>query len=556
MGICDDGPYILVAKNLALTGHIAYNGWSAAMLCWQLYLAAACIKLFGFSFTAVRMSTLFVAVLSAFLLQRVLVRCGVTEGNAVVGTLALALSPLYLLLSVTFMSDIHGLFGIVLCIYTCIRALQSTTDRAAVGWLCLAIVSNVAIGTSRQLTWLGVLVMVPCTLWLLRERRSVLLLGAVATAVGFLGIFACLLWLGHQPYTTPERFGISDFPVVHVSRRILTLLLEIPFLLLPIMALLLLGLRRSRPRTILIVSGALALFALLAVVPSPLHNQVAQFLEPTLRDSPGGEWITVQGVYEALNDPTPRIFVPLWLQVLASAVSYGGVIVLCLVCLGRDYPKHSFNNATNISWLQLGILLGPFAAGYIALLAYRAASVAHDNIGNLVFDRYAIGLLPVVLILLTRLLQERVEPRYALAGVLPVAIVALYSVAVTHNTFSLYRARVALAAELRANGIPDTAVDNGWEYNLLVELQHSSHINNSLIKLPADAYVPPPAPPTDSCYVVFRAFTPHVQPIYGVSFAPDNCYGPTTFAPVHYSRWPTSQPGTLYVVRYRPSAAQ
>jgi hypothetical protein len=48
MGICDDGPYILVAKNLAATGHIHYNGWSAAMLCWQLYLGAALIKVFGF----------------------------------------------------------------------------------------------------------------------------------------------------------------------------------------------------------------------------------------------------------------------------------------------------------------------------------------------------------------------------------------------------------------------------------------------------------------------------------------------------------------------------
>ena len=77
MGICDDGPYILVAKNLAATGHIHYNGWSAAMLCWQLYLGAALIKLFGFSYTTVRISTLLVSMAAAFLLQRILVRCSV-----------------------------------------------------------------------------------------------------------------------------------------------------------------------------------------------------------------------------------------------------------------------------------------------------------------------------------------------------------------------------------------------------------------------------------------------------------------------------------------------
>jgi hypothetical protein len=133
MGICDDGPYMLVAQKLAATGHIAYNGWSAAMLIWQLYLGAAFIKLFGFSFTTVRMSTLLVAMALAIFLQRTMVRAGITERNATIGTLALVLSPLYLLLSVTFMSDIHGLFAIVLCLYGCLRALQAATPRAAIG---------------------------------------------------------------------------------------------------------------------------------------------------------------------------------------------------------------------------------------------------------------------------------------------------------------------------------------------------------------------------------------------------------------------------------------
>jgi 4-amino-4-deoxy-L-arabinose transferase-like glycosyltransferase len=86
------------------------------MLLWQLYLAAALIKLFGFSYTTVRMSTVLVAVLLAFFLQRCMVRASISERNATLGTLALVLSPLYLLLSATFMSDIHGLFAIVMCL--------------------------------------------------------------------------------------------------------------------------------------------------------------------------------------------------------------------------------------------------------------------------------------------------------------------------------------------------------------------------------------------------------------------------------------------------------
>jgi hypothetical protein len=46
--------------------------------------------------------------------------------------------------------------------------------------------------------------------------------------------------------------------------------------------------------------------------------------------------------------------------------------------------------------------------------------------------------------------------------------------------------------------------------------------------------------------------TPHIHPVYGVSFDSNACYGPAPFAPVHYSRWLARNPGTLYVVRYTP----
>jgi len=47
--------------------------------------------------------------------------------------------------------------------------------------------------------------------------------------------------------------------------------------------------------------------------------------------------------------------------------------------------------------------------------------------------------------------------------------------------------------------------------------------------------------------------TPHITPIYGISFDPNACYGPAPFAPVQYSRWLSHSPGTLYVVRYAPT---
>jgi hypothetical protein len=552
MGICDDGPYILVARTLAATGHIAYNGWSAAMLVWQLYLAAAFIKLFGFSFTSVRMSTLLVAVVLAFFLQRVLVLAGVTERNATIGTLALVLSPLYLLLSVTFMSDIHGLFAMVLCFYGCLHALRSPSERAAIAWLCFAVVTNTVCGTSRQLAWLGVLVIVPCTLWLMRDRRRVLMGGLAATLAGMLFILGGLVWLSHQAYTTPEKFVIH-FPQVsfhHVASLFIAFFLEFPFLLLPVMAVFLFAFRKSRPGVKVLIGGLLIIFIILATYPSQLLHHFGRYLQPTLRDSPGCDWVTIYGEYESVNHGLPPLFLPLWLQGLFSAVSFGGVIGLILSFFRpREMHRSSVDSPPTISWKELGVILVPFAAGYIVLLIFRAASVANDNTGML-FDRYSLGLLLVALIPLLRIFQERIQPRIPLAGALAVFLVAVYGVVITHNTFALYRARVAVVAELSHANIPETSVDNGWEYNIVAELHHANHINNPAIVLPTHAYVPTPPPGPGNCSMVYYDETPHIHPLYTVSFDPNACYGPAPFAPVHYSRWLASSPGTLYVVKY------
>jgi hypothetical protein len=541
MGICDDGPYILMARTLADTGHIAYNGWGAAMMLLQLYLGVAFIKLFGFSFTTVRMSTLLVALVLAFVLHRILVRVGISECNATIGTLALVLSPLYLMLSVTFMSDITGLLAIVVCLYGCLRALQSTTDRTAIAWLCFAIVTNVLFGTSRQIAWLGTLVMVPSTLWLLRSQRRVLIAGSAAILAGALFIFACMQWLKHQPYVVPVPLFVSNFPLGDSIGQLGLLLLDSPFLILPIIALFLPEVRKSRPRIIAILSVLLLGFLFLATYPSHLRGYFSPLLEPT---GEGGSWITVRGIIDVLVIPgTPPLFLSPTVQVILTIASIGGLFGL-LLSLVRPAPP--LTSSPRTSWRQLTLLLAPFSAAYFLLLLAAAGTT------YLLFDRYALGLLVVALPCLVRFYQERIHPQLPLFTILLIVMMAAYGVALTHNTFALARARVALANELHASGVPDTSLDGGWEFNLDVELRHANHINVPLIKTPADGYTPVAPPPAGPCQMFWYDRTPHIHPLYGVSFDPNLCDGPTPFASVHYSRWPYRTPGTLYVVRYTP----
>jgi Dolichyl-phosphate-mannose-protein mannosyltransferase len=145
MGTVDDVSYTRSAQLLAQTGHIVYNGWATAMLGWQLYLGAAFIKLFGFSFNVTRLSMFPVAMVTAFISQRSMVRAGLSERNATLATLTLVLSPMFLPLAFSYMSDVPGLLIIVLCFYGCLRALQANSDANASLWLAFSAVAGLVI---------------------------------------------------------------------------------------------------------------------------------------------------------------------------------------------------------------------------------------------------------------------------------------------------------------------------------------------------------------------------------------------------------------------------
>ena len=540
MGIADDGPYTLTALKLAATGHVAYNGWVSAILGWQLYLAAPFVRLFGFSFTVVRMSGLMVAMALAFILQRTLVRAGITERNATIGTLAFVLSPLYLALSVTFMTDLPGLFALVLCLYGCLRSLQASTSRAAILWLCFAVATNAVCGTSRQIAWLGILAIVPSTLWLLRRRRLVLIAGAATTLLGVLFILACMHWFALQPYIVPaaDHLFVKSLRIKATAMEFVHFFLNFPFLLLPLVAVFLPQIRKSRPRVTVILSALFFAYLVIALYPHPLPIRLP--LEPTFPQHFG---FNPSGMFDftLIQGDQPVLFGRI-IRALLTIASLGGLIGL----IASFFSARSTAAAApspSISWTQLCILLGPFTLAYLLIILPRPSTFG-------LYERYALPLLLVALIGLVRYYQEKVQPQLPLTALLLVAIMATFAVAITHNTFALYRARVALAAELRSNGVPDTSVDNGWEYNFGVQIRRNGYINESKIVRPADAYTPVPALPAGTCPMHFHDETPIIQPLYGISFEPSACYGPAPFTPVHYSRWLASSPGTLFVVRY------
>jgi Dolichyl-phosphate-mannose-protein mannosyltransferase len=566
MGVCDDWSYIRTAHLLAQTGHIHYIGWASAMIGWQLYPAALFLKLFGFSFTAARLSTFLVAVLTTFLIQRTFVRAGVNERNATIGTLAIVLTPLYMALSVTFMTDVEGLFAIVICLYGCLRALQASSSSAATAWICFAALANAVFGSSRQIAWLGVLVMVPCTLWFLRHQRRTLMAGSVATLAGWAFIALSLHWFHQQPYALPESvlFKVTGpYQLGYMARELFGAVLEVPFLLLPIIAAYLILLRRRNSRQFWTAFAVCGLGYALAAVVFAIKIEPNSVIVPTL-----GDWVSPLARYgvPVLGKPGP-IVLDQPTRILLTAVST--LATLCAIAflwemrrrVVRDEADQGVDQEVDpqaevlsltpraVSWNQVMLLVGPFAAAYFALLIPRSS--------NQLYDRYLLPLVFLSGVGLIRAFQNFVQPCLPAVTTVLVGLVAIYSIGATHDMFAFYRARVTVAEEVRAAGVQPNTFDGGFEYNGWVELLPGGYVNDENILNRPNSYVPIGPYRGPSCDGSGKIGADnkrllHFSPQYGLSFYPNACAGQTPLAPVSYFRWLGLRSASLYVVNYQP----
>jgi len=540
MGIDDDGSYVKSAQVLAQTGHIVYNGWATAMLGWQLYLGAIFAQLFGFSFTAIRASTLLVALFTVFLMHRTMVRAGINTRNATIGTLVIALSPLFLPLAFTFMTDIGGLFCLVLCLYACLRALQARTNRAALAWLAFAAVSNAVGGTVRQIAWLGVLVMFPCTVWLLRRRPSALLTGSLLYVASGLFIFASMRWFSHQPYSVGEPLlpgQIDRQHLVHLGTRCIRASFDVAMFLLPILIAFLpaLSLRNRLTSALLVLGGMLGLAGGFVLYH---RHKLTTVLAPYI-----GPYVTPRGLIDGapLKGIRPTVLMPDVRLVLTVLILLG--LLGCLTFLISGERQRALPNEAreSVSWQRLLILILPVSAAYIGLLLPRGA------FGE-IFDRYLLPLLLFCAILLLRFFQDRVRPNLPLITCVFVLIFAAYGVAGTHDAFSMYRGRIAAVAELRQAGIPDTSIDGGFEHNGVTQIERFGHINDHRIKIPADAYISEFPSFPEHCAPFMGPETRAIIPGYALSFDPMSCGGPSRFSPVTYHNWLGEHSVNLYIV--------
>ena len=198
----DDWSYSFTVKHLLETGKLTYNGWASASLIAQAYWGLLWVKVFGFSYTVLRLSTLPLAAMAISLCYLLARRVGLQPRFAVFAALSVGLSPLYLPVASSFMTDAAGLFCIFLSLYLLIRAIESPGTGVAVAWLAAGLVVGLVGGTGRQIVWVVPLVVGPYAAWLRRDRR-IFVFWAILGSSGWCSEGRCLRCIGLPINRTP-----------------------------------------------------------------------------------------------------------------------------------------------------------------------------------------------------------------------------------------------------------------------------------------------------------------------------------------------------------------
>ncbi|HTV09213.1 MAG TPA: hypothetical protein VMD97_09245 [Candidatus Aquilonibacter sp.] len=517
-GISDDFSFIRSAKDFADTGRMIYNGWSSPILGWLIPYGALFIKLFGFSFTTARLATFSIAIVNGVLAQWILLRLRCSRVLALFGAAAVMFSPIGLPAAVLFFTDGPGLLVLLVTLVLCIAAVRAETPRSTQLWIAAAFFASLFLGTVRQLLWLCTLVMVPCTVWLVRKRKGVLPWSGACFAVVIAGLAIVMHWWDHQPYALREPL-LTHFPLSSWARYLILPAMDLAVLLAPALSLFLF---RRASRTAYLISVALLILVPLVMVHNP---------------------------YDLLRVASVDIFedAPHWIYLAAATYSIA-LIPLVIPAVREGLTRDSILPRGDISFRQLSVLLIPFSAALFLVADSRESF----------FARY---LLPVVAALTIWLVKLRSDLREknagrSVAGTLVIAVYCALSVIVTHDLYRATDAILSLAKWYTAQGMPRDQIEEGFAFDGWYQIQQTGHINEPRIKLPAGAWVNHYLPAEIArCHNFFLPDTPSIHPVYGVGETLAPCFSPPVLHSVEYTAWMAPHHRTLFIAPYAPRYA-
>ncbi len=490
----DDWVYASVVKSILETGIFKFSAESSANVGPQVYWGYLFCVPFGFSFTALRVSTLVIGLLGVITLYLITRELGGKRHSSMLGALVLVVNPLYFGLSNTFMTDVPFLALVIITFFFLVR------------WFKYHLLTDITFGlffsfTAILVRQFGIVVLIAFAIAYLIQNgyRIINLIKAFLPLL--IGIF---LHLAYQNWIV----NTDRMPKLSIHRSIGELLpdtidkfsqtmvdegyniaIYVGFFLAPIVFYFF----SCRPREIIgkwpkVIQVAFFILLILFLglscnkernMPSTINVLIESGMGPlTLRDT------------FLLNINNPNIPIEIstfWvaatiLSVIAASIVLYQVVFMTFSTLNKFSDPISRTN----TWPYYFFSVTSIA--YCAIILLVASKVQ-------LFDRYLLLFIPIYILLNASEKNEEPPPsnntRLVLSYIL-LLIYLVFSVAATHDYISWNRIRwVALHNLMEVDKISPNHIDGGYEFNgsYTYDARYQPRIENSYWWVRDDEYI-------------------------------------------------------------------
>jgi Dolichyl-phosphate-mannose-protein mannosyltransferase len=451
----DDWAYAKAVQSL-LRGDLQLTDWAPASQIAQIAWGALFCLPFGFSFTALRLSTLvlgWVGVLATFALVR---QMGVGRAVALLAALIILGNPDYLNSSFTFMTDVPFYAFCALAIFFFVRALQKAENSDTL----LATLFAIAATLTRQFG-----LVLPLAFTLASLAKSGISAKSLVKAVwplvvvgGSLAVYQT--WLsatGRLPQMYKDQAGeLTQLFSVEGLSKILPVLapmmLYVGLFLFPWLILVVAhSWQKSSLQTIgMGLAFAIAMYGIVSVRKPLADGLIPNIFAGILYDT-GVGFPILKDTFTLWLPHMPKAPIAFWVMVTAMGVGGAALLVYFLVLAFKAFETDKVERGL-VVFAASGCLI------YFLLIAPRSAS----------YDRYFLFLLPLVMIL--ALIQPKtvktlkIQWAMAIAFSLTLAYGA-FSVATTHDYLAWNRVRWdALHKGLAERRFTTKNMDGGFEF--------------------------------------------------------------------------------------------
>ncbi len=435
----DDWSYGQAVRNIVSSHQYRLSDWTSMPLLTQVLWGALFSLPAGFSFTALRFSTLFLS-LAALLLLLMLVRSRDSRFvPSLIAPLLLLFNPVYLDLSHTFMTDVPFIAFTLGSIVLLVRGTERRNTLLLGLGVCLAVMATL-------LRQAGVLIPIAFGIGYLSSqginvRRTLLTMGFLLLTV--LSLVAYTLWLrttGRLPtgyyaqWTQVSSVVASGLPGIgrQLTASLLITFIYLGLFTLPFGLLFISGANARRLAAFLVVSAALLATTRLLRVEFP------------------GNILSDRGVGPFTLAHTDRFTVFSGTATSAAALGLlalvGGALLLEMVT----------RSARNVGSSRPAAVCLSFAGLYLMSVSLVSQ-----------LDRYMIPYIPLLLVPASIDLRKHPPAKPALIAALAATLVyAAFSVSAVHDYMAWNRTRWQATRYVTNDlGVPAECLDGGFEFN-------------------------------------------------------------------------------------------